>query len=97
MLPPFVRETPEGLVLTVKARPRASRNKLGEPVGSEWKIWVTAPPADSAANEAVVELLSVELDWPRSRVELVHGGTNRHKTILLRGMTAAQFMAAAAR
>jgi len=92
-LPPFLRETAEGLVLTVKVQPRASRNKLGELAGAEWKIWVTAPPVDSAANEAVIQLLAAELGLPKSRVELVRGGTNRHKTILLRGTTSAQFMA----
>ena len=92
-MPAFLRETAEGLVLTVKVQPRSSRNKLGECTGAEWKIWVTAPPVDSAANQAVVEFLAEELGLPRSRVELVRGGTNRHKTILLRGMTAAQFMA----
>lgn len=93
-LPAFLRETPEGLVLTVKVQPRASRNKLGERTGAEWKIWVTAPPVDSAANQAVVEFLAEELGLSKSRVELVRGGTNRHKTILLRGMKAGQFMAA---
>lgn len=77
----------------MKVQPRASRNKLGERTGAEWKIWVTAPPVDSAANQAVVELLSEELDLPRSKVELVRGGTNRHKTILLLGLTAARFLA----
>ena len=94
--PAFLCETVDGLVLTVKAQPRASRNKLGELAGTEWKIWVTAPPVDSAANSAILEFLADELGLARSQVELVRGETSRHKTILLRGMTAVRFLASPA-
>ena len=50
------------------------------------RIKVTAPPVDSAANEALVRLLAEKLDCPRNRVELVRGKTSRHKTIKISGM-----------
>jgi len=49
---------------------------------------VTAPPVDSAANEALVRFLAETLDCGRNRVELVRGQTARHKTIRVLGMTA---------
>ena len=85
MPPNFLRETSGGLLLSVKLQPRAARTEIGEPLGDELKIKVTAPPVDSAANEALLKLLAEKLDCPRSRIELLRGHTSRHKTLLLRG------------
>ena len=87
-MPPatFLRETSGGALLSVKLQPRASKNEIGEPLGDELKIKVTAPPVDAAANEALVKFLAEKLDCPRGRVELIRGHTSRHKTILLHGL-----------
>jgi len=81
----FLRETSGGTLLLVKLQPRASRNEIGEPLGDELKIKVTAPPVDAAANQALVELLAKTLGCSRGKVELVRGQTSRHKTLLLHG------------
>jgi uncharacterized protein (TIGR00251 family) len=88
--PPFLSEQADGVILSTKLQPRASRNEIGEPLGEELKIKVTAPPVDSAANEALIKLLAEKLDCPRSKVELIRGKTSRHKTIKVHGLTAAQ-------
>lgn len=90
-MPPatFLRETAGGILLSVKLQPRASRNEIGEPLGAELKIKVTAPPVDAAANQALLELLADQLHCPRGQVELIRGQTSRHKTVLLHGFTAA--------
>jgi len=85
MPPPFLRETSGGTLLSVKLQPRASKNEVGEPLGAELKIKVTAPPVDAAANQALVEFLAKKLGCPRGKVELIRGQTSRHKTILLHG------------
>jgi len=82
----FLKEQPDGVLLSVKVEPRASRNEIGDGQGAELKIKVTAPPVDAAANEAVLRLLADTLDCPRGSVQLIRGGTSRHKIILLRGM-----------
>ncbi len=86
-MPPatFLRETSGGTLLLVKLQPRASKNEIGEPLGDELKIKVTAPPVDAAANQALVEFLAEKLDCPRGQVELLRGHKSRHKTILLHG------------
>ena len=86
-LPNFLREHPDGVLLSVKLQPRASKNEIGEPLGNELKIKVTAPPVDAAANHALIELLVEKLDCPRGRVELIRGQTSRHKIIKLHGFT----------
>ena len=87
-VPSFLRVQADGVLLSVKLQPRASANEIGEALGSELRIKVTAPPVDAAANEALVKLLAQHLDCPRNRVELLRGHTSRHKTIKLHGLTA---------
>jgi uncharacterized protein len=83
----FLRETPGGVLLSVKLQPRASKNEIGAPLGDELKIKVTAPPVDAAANQTLIELLAEKLGCSRSRVELVRGRTSRHKTVRLHNFT----------
>jgi uncharacterized protein len=85
-MPAFLRVQADGVLLSVKLQPRASANAIGEALGSELRIKVTAPPVDAAANEALVKLLAQWLDCPRNRVELVRGHTSRHKTVKLYGL-----------
>jgi uncharacterized protein (TIGR00251 family) len=84
----FLRAESEGVMLSVKLQPRASANEIGEALGDELRIKVTAPPVDSAANEALIRLLAETLDCPRNRIELVRGNTSRHKVLRLHGISA---------
>jgi uncharacterized protein (TIGR00251 family) len=88
IMPGYLREHADGVLLSIKLQPRASANEIGEALGNELRVKVTAPPVDAAANEALVRLLAEELDCPRSRVELVRGHTSRHKVIKLHGLSA---------
>src|SRR5256885_8484605 len=89
-LPTFVRVQPDGLVLlSLKVQPRASKNEIGEAVGNELKVRITAPPVDSAANEALVRFLSEKLGCAGSAVRLVRGATSRHKIVAIHGVAAA--------
>lgn len=88
MAPGYLRDQTDGVLLAVKLQPRASLNEIGEALGNELRIKVTAPPVDDAANEALLRLLSEALDCPRNRIELLRGQTSRHKTIKLYGFTA---------
>jgi uncharacterized protein (TIGR00251 family) len=87
---PFLKAHAEGTILFVKAQPRASKNEIGEAVGSELKVKVTAPPVDSAANRAIIEFLSEALNSPKSAISIVRGETSRHKSVLLRGLSIGQ-------
>jgi uncharacterized protein (TIGR00251 family) len=79
----FLQETPNGTLLSVKLQPRASKNEICAPLGNELKIKITAPPVESAANEALVKFLAEKLGCTRNRVELLHGHTSRHKSLML--------------
>ena len=84
----FLRAVKGGVELAVKLTPRASRNEIGAAQGNELRVKVTAPPVDSAANEALVELLAETLGVSRGAVQLLHGHTSRHKTVFLANVTA---------
>jgi hypothetical protein len=86
-MPAFLRAHPDGVLLSVKVQPRASANEIGEALGGELRIKVTAPPVDAAANEALLKILAQQLHCPRNRVDIVRGHTSRHKVIKLYGLT----------
>jgi hypothetical protein len=82
-----IRETGEGLFLSVRVQPKASADRiLGEHDGA-LKVCVTAPPEKGKANAAVIALLAKELAVPKSSVEIVRGQTSRNKTVRIRGLT----------
>ena len=83
----FLRAQSDGVLLSVKLQPRASLNEIGEPLGNELRIKVTAPPVDAAANDALVRLLAERLDCARNQVELVRGHTSRHKVVKIYGVS----------
>jgi uncharacterized protein (TIGR00251 family) len=85
-MPAFLRVQTDGVLLSVKLQPRASANEIGEALGAELRIKVTAPPVDAAANEALMKLLAQQLHCPRNRVDIVRGHTSRHKVIKLYGI-----------
>ena len=92
-LPTYLKTVSNGVCLSLKVQPRASKNEIGEAVGDELKIKVTAPPVDSAANEAVIRLLAEVLDCPRGSVQLLRGQTSRHKQVLIQGLSAEAVLA----
>ncbi len=92
-MPSFLQVHEGGVYLAVRLQPRASRNEIGEAIGNELKIKVTAPPVDSAANEALLELLKKKLEVSRSALELVRGQTSRHKSVFIAGLSVADVQA----
>ena len=85
---PFIRQQENDVLLAIRLQPRASRDEIGPPHGDELKVKVTAPPVNSAANNALLKLLSKKLRCPKSNIELVHGHTSRQKTIRIQNTTA---------
>jgi uncharacterized protein (TIGR00251 family) len=72
--------------ISVRVIPRSSKNVLEWDEGSI-RARLTAPPVDGAANAALIELLSKQLDLPRRNIEIVRGATGRQKIIEIAGLT----------
>jgi uncharacterized protein (TIGR00251 family) len=90
--PAFVRPQPNGVLLSVKVQPRASLNEIGDVLGEELRVKVTAPPVDAAANEALVRFLADTLDCPRNRVDIIRGHKSRHKVVSIAGLSAEEVL-----
>ncbi|GAB4300755.1 MAG: DUF167 domain-containing protein [Desulfuromonadia bacterium] len=86
-LPEWIRETPEGVIITLHVQPRARRTELCGAQGNALKVRLTSPPVDDAANTQCRELFASIGNIPKSMVEIIRGGASRSKTILLRGAT----------
>ena len=92
-MPTVLRADADGVLLSVKVQPRASANEIGEPLGNELRVKVTAPPVDAVANDALIKLLAQQLHCPRNRVDIVRGHASRHKVIKLYGLAAPDVLA----
>ena len=88
--PGAVVETPGGVRLQLRVIPRASSTALAGMREGRIVIRVTAPPVDSAANDAVIAALARWLDVPRGAVRVAAGATSRNKVVEVRGVTAAR-------
>lgn len=77
------------ITLTLRVTPRARQNKVAGKVGAAWKVYVTAPPEDGRANDAVTELLAEKLGVQRRQIEIVAGHTGRNKVVRITGRTTA--------
>ena len=81
---------PGGVLLFVRATPRASRSLVagvgadadGRPV---LQLRIAAPPAEGAANSALIDLLSSALQVRKRDVTLQSGATGRAKQVMVNG------------
>lgn len=67
--------------IEVRVQPRASRVKVVETGPASFKVYVTCPPVDGKANEAVEKALSDHWNISRSRIRILRGETSRNKII----------------
>jgi len=93
MIPPFIRATKEGVVLTVHVQPKASYTACIGVQGDAVKIRVAAPPVGGAANAELIRFLADTCSIPRAAIAIESGSGARHKRVGLRGVSASLVMA----
>ena len=69
--------------LAVHVQPRASRNAIVGWHGDTLKIALTAPPAEGAANAALIAFVAEAFGLKRSQITLLRGDSSRHKLLEL--------------
>ncbi len=81
-------ETPEGVILNVRAQPRSSRAGVDGTIGDAVKVRVRCAPVDGKANKELVEVLADVFGISKSSVFIKSGETSKTKRIVLRGVSA---------
>ncbi len=76
-----------GCLISVKAVPGSSRDRVSGVLGTRLKITVSRPAEKGAANQAVAEVLAKALNLRPRDVELFSGQTNPEKTFLVRSLS----------
>lgn len=82
--------TRTGVRVPVRVQPRASSEAIVGVHGGALKVRLTAPPADGAANEALVRFLADTFEIPARDVTIVSGFTSRSKIVELAGVSEAR-------
>jgi uncharacterized protein len=84
-----IEEHRNGVRISIRVQPRASRTEIAGVHGDALRIRLTSPPVDGAANEALVTFLTEHFALPRHAVTIISGAQSRTKIVELAGMTAA--------
>jgi len=85
----MVQDSESSALLALKVQPRASADAvLGEREGVI-VVRLKAPPVEGQANAALLRFLARRLGVPQRMVELVRGGSARHKWVRVLGLSTA--------
>ncbi len=68
------------MIINVRVVPRAKQNKVVAEAG-RLKVYLTAPPVEGKANEALIEALAEHFGVKKRQVRLVRGEKGRDKTV----------------
>ncbi len=80
----WFRDTPEGTVVNVRAKPRSSRPGV-DVTDDALVVRVRASPVDGKANKEIIGVLADHFGLPKSGVAFLGGETSKTKRLLLRG------------
>jgi uncharacterized protein (TIGR00251 family) len=72
--------------LTIRVIPRSSKNEITRE-GDTFKVYLTAPPVDGAANQALIDLLAQRLNLPKRALRIIQGATGRRKLLEIESLT----------
>lgn len=78
---PFYRIGSEGVTVTLRVQPGASRDIAAGLHGEALKVRVTARAVEGKANQAVIRFLAGELGVPPSAVTILSGASSRSKRV----------------
>ena len=69
-------------MFSIKVIPNAPRNEFaGRSDDGIWKVKITSPPVDGAANKELIRFLAHSLGIPKSKVKIVKGFSSRWKLV----------------
>ena len=84
---PKIEESSDGVVLTVKVVPGASRTALCGLHGEAVKVRISAAPEKGKANKSLCEFISKLLGVKKNTVSVISGQTSPMKRICISGIS----------
>lgn len=79
-------ETPEGLLVNVRAQPRSSKPGIdGIWNGEALKVKIRAAPVEGKANKEIIEVVAEAFGVPKNCVSFKGGETSKTKRIFVAG------------
>lgn len=85
----MIEPTADGVAITVRVIPRASRSGLAGTRGNAVLVRLQSPPVEGAANDELIEVLARALQVPKRAVSIVAGDRSRQKRVSVVGIDAA--------
>ncbi|MBK8014563.1 MAG: DUF167 domain-containing protein [Deltaproteobacteria bacterium] len=86
----WIHEKQGGHEIDVLAVPRAARSRVVGLHGDRLRIQLAAPPADGAANRALLDILAEQLGIRKTSLTLISGHGSRAKRVRIEGLTTAE-------
>jgi len=87
-----VRETAEGVEVTLHVLPRSKKCEVSGLHNGALKVRVTAPPVDDAANRALIELFASLLHISKANLAIKSGLKSSRKVLQIRGINLNDFL-----
>jgi Uncharacterized conserved protein len=76
------------VILTIRVVPRSSKISFAQESNTQYKVRLTSPPVDGAANQQLIDTLSKKLSLPARNIRITHGENARLKHVKIEGMDA---------
>jgi uncharacterized protein (TIGR00251 family) len=71
------------MIIRVKVQAHSTQEKIEEIAQDEYKVWVTAAPADGEANKALIEVLAEHFNIAPSLIKITSGNKSSRKLVEL--------------
>ncbi|HUW77552.1 MAG TPA: DUF167 domain-containing protein [Candidatus Nanopelagicaceae bacterium] len=71
------------LLLTIRAKPNSSRNRVGGSYGGALVVAVTAPAVDGKASAEIIRQLALALGVPKGSLRVKSGERSRTKIVAI--------------
>jgi len=78
--------------VSLHVQPRARRDEIVGTHDGALKLKIAAPPAENAANRAVLDFFAKLLDLPKSRLRILAGEKSRRKTLRIEKVSRSEFL-----
>lgn len=76
-----IKQSDEGVILTVKVVPGSSRTSIAGQLDGMVKIKISAPPEKGKANQSLIEFLAKQLGVKKNQIEIIAGSANPVKRV----------------